>query len=171
MRLTNPIREAFVKAVMDDVPRIDYREQAQTIIRRALLKAAPKVIQEGIAKHPEYFNTHYVSYSSLGGMQCYGVTGSLYNDSAVAALTDIVNLDEIDALIKKAEAQEEQRNDLEAKLRGVAFACTTRKALVDALPEFEKYLPTESSKGTNLPALANVVADFMQAGWPKEKAA
>ena len=38
------------------------------------------------------------------------------------------------------------------------------------LPEFAKYLPKAVAKTDNLPAVANLVADFVKAGWPKEQA-
>lgn len=47
-------------------------------------------------------------------------------------------------------------------------ACTTRKQAAEVLPEFEKYLPEDEPKALRtLPALANVAADFVKAGWPK----
>jgi hypothetical protein len=50
----------------------------------------------------------------------------------------------------------------------VAEGASTRKALVAALPEFEKYLPAEvEAPVRSLPAIANVVAEFTKAGWPK----
>jgi hypothetical protein len=47
---------------------------------------------------------------------------------------------------------------------------STRKALVDLLPEFEKYLPADEAKAiASLPAVANVLSDFVKAGWPKNQ--
>lgn len=37
------------------------------------------------------------------------------------------------------------------------------------MPEAEKYLPKEAKSSTNVPAVANVVADLVKAGWPKGK--
>ena len=40
------------------------------------------------------------------------------------------------------------------------------------LPEFEKYLPADEQKALrSVPVVANLVADFTKAGWPKDKAA
>lgn len=58
--------------------------------------------------------------------------------------------------------------NLQTRLKGVAYACTTRKQLEEALPEFSSYLPEEEAKAAkNLPAVANVLSDFVKAGWPK----
>jgi hypothetical protein len=54
-------------------------------------------------------------------------------------------------------------------LKSVAYACTTRKQLEEALPEFSNYLPEEEAKAArDLPVVVNVVADFVKAGWPKK---
>ena len=46
-----------------------------------------------------------------------------------------------------------------------------REALAAMLPEFEKYLPSETpALDRTVPAVANVVTDFMRAGWPKGQA-
>ena len=61
--------------------------------------------------------------------------------------------------------------ELETKLMAAANSCTTRKALVELLPEFEKYLPADQAAACKtLPAVANIMADFVKAGWPKDEA-
>lgn len=66
--------------------------------------------------------------------------------------------------------QKKKRQELESRLRSVAYSCSTLKQLNAALPEFEKYMPSDKEAlAQNLPALANVVADFIAAGWPKDK--
>ena len=69
-------------------------------------------------------------------------------------------------VIAEAYAQQEaSREELELKLKGVVNGCNTLKQLKEALPEFEKYMPAESEPPSkNLPALANIVADFQAAG-------
>jgi len=76
----------------------------------------------------------------------------------------------LEALKEKKEAQDKMHRDLEAKLMAAANSCTTRKALVDLLPEFEKYLPAGQAEACKtLPAVANIMADFVKAGWPAGK--
>lgn len=74
----------------------------------------------------------------------------------------------VEELEKQNDEQHDSRNNLETKLQAVAESCTTRKALLNALPEFEKYLPADDAAACrSLPVVANVVSDFMKAGWPK----
>jgi hypothetical protein len=78
----------------------------------------------------------------------------------------------VDELKIKRSLQEKARADLRSKLKSVAYSVSTRKALVAALPEFEKYLPADEAKAVRtLPVVQNVVADFVKAGWPARKGA
>ena len=63
---------------------------------------------------------------------------------------------------------EKTRRELELQLNGVIRSCTTLKSLLKALPEFEKYMPTDADAPTSrmTPVIANVVSDFVKAGWP-----
>lgn len=71
---------------------------------------------------------------------------------------------------KPTDEQVAQRAKLESNLRATACSVTTREALVKLLPEFEKYLPAaDAPQDRTVPALANLVADFVAAGWPKGK--
>ena len=67
---------------------------------------------------------------------------------------------------QRAEARRARR-ELKDKLHVVVAGCNTRKQLVEALPEFEKYAPQETAKLAGLPAVSGVVADLVAAGWPK----
>lgn len=44
MRLTNYDREAFVSSALDDVPSVDYDEQAQTLWKAFVRNTLPLVI-------------------------------------------------------------------------------------------------------------------------------
>ncbi len=165
MKLTKTIREAFVRSVMNDVPKIDYNEQALAVVTKAFFDAAPPEIQaiittNGVAKN--WLNTSY--YSCPRGLSSVTVFRSQLR---------IEKLDpsfqrKLDELASAAAAQETARYELSQKLSAAALSVTTRKALVTLLPEFEKYLPAdEQAACRTLPAVANVMADFVKAGWPK----
>ena len=49
---------------------------------------------------------------------------------------------------------------------------TRYEQALEILPEFAKYLPQERDGKVirSMPVIANLVADLMQAGWPKDKA-
>jgi hypothetical protein len=77
---------------------------------------------------------------------------------------------QVEGLLTALAHQVERINALRTKLSATADAVSTRKALIDLLPEFEKYLPADESKAVaSLPAVANVLSDFVKAGWPKNQ--
>lgn len=166
MKLTNYHRDAFVLSVMDDVPQEDYQEQYRAaVLADAAAQLPPKV--RAVWDNAEL--RHYLKVSTV-----YPVTGagsvmipsgdSDFDLSSKAKETcqNLANL---------TKAQYLHRKELERKLKSIAKSCSTRKALATALPEFEKYLPAETETTRNLPVIANVVTDFIKAGWPKGKTA
>lgn len=160
MRLTNTLRDAFVRAAMQDVPSVDYQEQMQKLITDdAVAQLPPKVraiYQDPNLRH--FVNTTYAYRYGSVSIPCSS-DGYKPTDATSAAYK---KLDEA------KDAQSARRNELERKLKSCALACSTRKALADMLPEFEKYLPAdEAAACRTLPVVANVVSDFVRAGWPK----
>ena len=164
MRLTNLIRDSFVAAAMQDVPKVDYEKQIIALYHRAMLDAMPPELVGLYEKHKDWFNH---SYKHVHGVNTSFRVVSPENTSI--PLTP-ERTRELGVLLEAHKQQRQTRNDLQAKLHGVAYGVTTRKALVEALPEFEKYLPKEEDKPSrSLPAIANLVADFTKAGWPKQQ--
>lgn len=159
MRLTKNMRTAFVRAVMDDVPQVDYDEQIRKAAKDGALALMPPDVLKAYKKHPEFFDTvgrHIgnVGYYYLpipGGMELQQVT-----------------FKEITRLYDLKAAQNRSMNELKQKIEAAANACTTLKGLKDLLPEFVKYMPAdEPAACRTLPVVQNVVADFVKAGWPK----
>lgn len=166
MRLTKTHREAFVRAAMNDVPKIDYREKIQEVIQKHLENIAPPAIIKAY-KDPKtkgYFRPDWMQTTRWNNDHFYLIPiGYAGHPPSV-----IEKINELKALLGK---QEDEMNGLEKKLKGAIAAFSTRKAAAAAMPEFEKYLPEECEPTTkNLPALANLVADLIAAGWPKQKA-
>lgn len=165
MKLTNYLRKAFVSAVMQDVPVQDFDEQID------------KVLVEAVAKElPEKLRAAWLDPL----LRCYFDTRSFYvhDDFYVHIPAPLYSYDESnefcyrikDALRPLAEQRAEARRarrELEDKLHAVVAGCNTRKQLIEALPEFEKYAPQEPAKLAGLPAVSGVVADLVAAGWPK----
>lgn len=162
MKLTKNLREAFVRAVMADVPRIDYREQMQKVATAAAVSMLPVPVAVAYKQFPDYIESRNVW------------AGSLY--FSVPAAGNVVFPPEVEEELSRLgalnDAQDESRSALRTKLTAAANSVTTRKALANLLPEFEKYLPADDRTATlNLPAVTNVVADFVKAGWPKGQVA
>lgn len=167
MNLNKYDRDAFVAAVMDDVPMVDYKEIANTKAVAAVVALLPKEVQAVYKKFPGYLDNNSVhmphEFSNLwmprplDGFKCLQNNAELW--------------EELKQLAVKAKTQEEARDTLSAKLRGAIESCRTLKQAQERLPEFAKYLPADrdGSSITTLP-VANIVADLTSAGWPKSKA-
>lgn len=168
MRLTNFLRDAFVRAAMQDVPKIDYQGQAEKLARDA--------IKAKFAK--DFPDMDYAKAGATGWFRgdSIALPYNINNISANPAKGyDMLKSDtklwvKLEELSKLKQEQAAAHAALESKLQAVAYACTTRKQLQEALPEFETYLPAEEAKvAKNLPAVANVLSDFVKAGWPKNQ--
>lgn len=171
MRLTNTLRQAFVSAAMQDVPSVDYREQIQSIIQKATKDLLPEKVKAALTDPESSAWLRYGTYHvRQDGINVSVAVPSQSNYGYEGKDLPATTLSEVNKLTKLWAEQKKVREKLQTKLQGVAASCTTRQALLEMLPEFEKYLPADeaAAKKTNLPALANVVTDFVKAGWPKQ---
>ena len=161
MRLTQTLRKAFINAVMNDVPTIDYRRDIQKYLYDECLKAMPADVRKAYKNHPNWFSPNGINIGNVGYFYLPVPDGFKFNTDVVAHAEQIR---------KNWDAQTRMLNDLRKKLIGAVTACNTDKALRELLPEFEKYVPVNEKPVTqNLPAIANVVSAFAQAGWPKDQ--
>lgn len=168
MRLTKIHRQAFVNAVMQDVPKVDYSQQFRDRVWEDMIESAPPKLAEVLkdkslahyALHPYHSAT-----SSWTGVYCYDIapvqTYKEYMPSEKA-------VKELRRICELAEKQRRERDEMQAKIAAAIEGCSTRKDALKAMPEFEKYLPAEEPPKTkNLPAVANLAADLIKMGWPK----
>jgi hypothetical protein len=165
MKLTKYDRQAFVKAVMADIPQIDYREQARKLIYEDSIEQLPKNLQEPARDPKSKDLIHNSTYYIPEFANSFFVFGHRY--SSFKPSTKIAKkLEELEALHAEQQAK---LNAVEGKLTASIEACTTLKTAKERLPEFEKYLPIDRTpeKGAYLPAVANLVADLSTLGWPK----
>lgn len=167
MRLTNFLRDAFINAAMQDVPKIQYQEQAEKIARDFLkaefTRVFPKIDMNGEA-HAWLEKCSVKMPHSLNNIYGVSPTWQYIQEKSPEVWAQLEN---ISTLYREQAAK---RSTLKDRLSAVAYACTTRKQLLEALPEFEAYLPAEEAKAAkNLPAVANVLSDFVKAGWPKNQ--
>lgn len=160
--LTKYMREVFVEAAMRDVPTVDYREQYTKLYVASAVGRAPKEVQT-LWNDP---NTR--GWLEKRTVHEYGF--AMYMPTVDWSTPEVPTAEDGKVLAKIAalnKAQDEVLKNLRTKLEGVAAACTTIKALREALPEFVKYAPEDTPKAVrSLPVVQNVVADFVKAGWP-----
>jgi hypothetical protein len=153
MRLNTYQKEAIVRAVMADVPLADdstIQDEAQAAIVKAMSPAVRKLYRE----NPKALRTEHVS--------------DIFDRSSRSLIVGDADVSQTLAPWREAI---EKRDEARRKLKSVVNGCSTLKQLKTALPEFAKYMPTEEKPTANLPALANLAADFVKLGWPKGKSA
>ena len=156
MKLTNYHRDAFIHAVMNDVPKIT-KEEVQPKVQEALVKAMSPEARKLYREAPKALTSDY-SFDLTTDRCCVSfVVGDADKDTVLAPFFEAV---------KKHEAVKDS-------LRATIYSCSTLKQAKDRLPEFEKYLPSEAGSlpaSANLPVVANLVADLTNLGWPKKGA-
>ena len=165
MKLTISDRDAFVLAVMNDVPKINYNEQAHKLIKGHAYSIMPAKIKAVFddKKLIGYLTTPYFYVSKDIDSICLPGTYDYRMDQKTT-----------DAVFKLGTLNKEQKEKykkLKEQVMGVIKSCNTLKQAMERLPEFAEYLPKDRD-GTgvsNLPAISNTVAELVQAGWPKNK--
>ena len=155
MRLNKWDKQAIVRAILADVPKIDKRkrkEELQATIVKAMSPEARKLYKNC----PEALRTYHMG--SLIDDGNWNSREIIIGDVKEAVITE---------LKKPYEEEDKKYSAVACSLKCAIEACTSLKQLNDRLPEFKKYFPTEEKPVANLPALANVVADLSKLGWPK----
>jgi phosphoglycolate phosphatase-like HAD superfamily hydrolase len=166
MRLTNYRRDAFVSAVMADVPCINYQEQAEKLITDDAYNQMPAEVK---AVFDNKLTTHWLH------TKFYYFRSMVFSSVAFKAPENYEPTPETrEKLVALNEAKAKQQathNDLKNKLVAAIYSVTTVKAARELLPEFLDYLPDEEKPTKNLPAVANLLDDLKAAGFPKGKKA
>ncbi|CAB5151251.1 hypothetical protein UFOVP148_31 [uncultured Caudovirales phage] len=169
MQLMNYMRDAFISAVMQDVPSVNHTEEIRKLVNQDLINQLPPDVKK-VWNNPDLRAYVCSTYSSFGTSKISVAHPTNEPDRwnrPNPKLTDKAQ-EQLTKLDTEQVSQTKLRRELEAKIKAVAYACNTRKQLADALPEFQKYLPEDREKAMRaLPVVANVVTDFVKAGWPK----
>lgn len=172
MKLTNYMRDAFINAVMADTPSVDLKAIEEKVHKIAIddaLSRAPTQVKAMWAdnKLRPWMNTFYLGFSKRTH-GAYFSSVCVPCDSPAGAELSPKALSQVQGLGAQRDQAEKKRLELHDMLRRAAYGCSTRKQLAEALPEFEKYLPADEGKALrSLPVVANVVSEFVKAGWPK----
>ena len=167
-KFTNSQRDAFVRSVMSETPRIDYDDILRKRMQEIFIERADKKLV-AVYKDEKLREFLYTRYVSIPGAQYF--SGAFYlaeDDFKFNSLSKDQQI-EIQQLLAKWKDQEDSRDALRRKLRGVIYSYTSIKKAHDDLPEFKKYLPDYSKpeKAEFLPpAINDLVTDLVKAGWP-----
>lgn len=164
MRLNTTHKKAFVNAVMADVPQVDYNDQ----IRQYVFIAARQLMPDSI--RTIWDDKDLRGWLRMDNTIMGGVSVVYPAQKAGPRLDRNTAVDDhIRRLAALNEEQHQRRQRLQAHLEASIVNIRTSDALKTAFPEFEKYIPAEEASSRNLPALANLVSEFVQAGWPKDR--
>lgn len=176
MRLTNSIKQAFVQAVLDDVPTTDYQELLRNLIMQDAIARLPESVRViAVDKKQAHFVTdHYYRISANkddGYESYYGL--SVYIKMPTSEYIESYAIQERKREYITAHlAQEKMLDELREKLRNAINAVSTVKKAKELMPEFAKYLPVELEQSSNLPStiFANLLNELVCAGFPKAEA-
>lgn len=157
MRLNTYTKSSIIRAIMNDVPQPD-KEKRRADLQAALVKAMSPEARKLYNRTPSALRTYHFGDIIYTG--AYASRELVIGD---------VNNEKLAELTKPYEAEDEARRDAKSKITHIVEGCSTLKQLQTLLPEFTRYMPTESAPTKNLPAVANVVADLSKLGWPKDK--
>lgn len=162
MRLSKAIKDQIVRAIMADVPNVDYRQQARCLIREYNIGRLPKEVRALIGtKNEPFIRTNYQSFAGafqLGSFQVFWTNEGDLNIDCKETSRKLI------ALCEKHNQQASERKQLKAKLEATLINISTLKRAIEVLPEFEKYFPSEKAPTPNLPATKELVDSFRNAG-------
>ena len=148
MKLDKYTKQAIVRQILDDVPKPD-EQTVKEQIQKALYKGMSPACKRLYDQKPHALSEVYVD-------QAHGLDNHAYVKRGDA---------DVDAILKPFRKAADELYALKTELRLAIEACNTRKQFVDRFPEFIKYAPPEAGKTPNLPAVANLVANLVKAGW------
>lgn len=171
IRLDHWAKQAIVNAIMNDVPHVNYAEQQSALLTEwAVSRMPPKV-------HAIWTDENLRHYVKLERFKegLMGPHGEEYVSAGYIPMPEDQHktlpaelLHKLVELKHLSDEQSERRRELKEKVRGLINGCSSTKQVRDTCPEFEKYLPKGENSTPNLPLVANVVAELMKEGWPKE---
>lgn len=153
MRLDKYTKKAIHRAIMADVPKLFTNDEAaKQEIQEALVKAMSPLARKLYKQNPAALaKRHFSSWD-------YGFRSSV----------DLIVGDaDSAAVLKPYKDAHDRRSSVGERIESVIEGCSTLKQLKALLPEFEKYMPSETAPSKNLPAVANIVSDLTKLGWPK----
>lgn len=166
MRLIKSQKEAFVRAVIQDIPVIDFNQQCREIMEKSLKKIIPKHVQDFAAKNPGWIKLGYYSTPSSFSNFAFIMPDSHRNEYSIVRDKDNEAWQKLVELGNLEQEQKQKIKQVERQLQCVIDSCTTLKQALEQLPEFKKYLPSEEPS-KNLPA-ANIVSELNALGFPKK---
>lgn len=165
MNLTKTDKSAFVRAVMADVPHVDYNEEARKLVEGWDLEAMPEKVKNVYA---DPALRHYVKESHR--LRMPGCLSNLWTVTDLEGALSEDRKSELAVLSAKLREQDEKLATVEDRMEGLIASFRTLKKAKESLPEeLHKYLPADrdATGVTNLPTVCSPVDLLKAMGWPK----
>jgi hypothetical protein len=164
MNLTKYDKAAFVRAVMGDVPRVDYDAELAALVAAWDVADMPEKVRE---LYQDEKLRRYVARDFR--------LRTPFNLCDVCTVVDLNPLEgarkeAFEAMIAKSQEQRDQRTAARHQLESLIAPFRTLAAAKKGLPEeLHKYLPADRSATgvANLPAVSSPVDLLKAMGWPK----
>jgi len=153
-RLTNTIRDAFIKAVMADVPSVDYQAIVNDRVNAAQAARFPLGADAFYQLAKAGWLRSTSGFVATGWVKYFGPD-----------LSPLPDTSDLDASMRQQSAA---RDDVRRQVRALAYSHTTLEKLREAAPELAKYLPVPSSTKVDrtVPVVqVDVVGVLRAAGW------
>lgn len=174
MRLTNQMRDDFVKAVMSKVRRRQKwsREACVEEINKRFAAVLADDIKEFMKKHPNLVSREskclpdWLIYTSNEGYRRWSYASVVVDQK----IEDII-IEDLKKNYELWQKEEERRKEMAGRLRQVAFSVTTNTDLAAALPDLVKFVPKDEPKVKKQLPVANsqLFKDLKSLGLEVEK--
>ena len=161
MRLTKTFKNAFITAVMDDIPMQD-KDKLSKELQEILAAHMPHEVHSVYCLCPEWLDEQTVFCYDGGGWRNNITLRYFWPEYNENTLPQEAR-DFIIAVKESHQKRTQFHNDLKNTVSGIS----TLKRLQDVFPELIRYMPTEETKTKGLPVCANLMADAVKLGWPK----
>lgn len=171
-RLVNEQRNTLRRAILADVPKVDYEEKIRArALKLAVFElpaAAKRIWEDPATRGLLKTNSCYFGYDNHRRQYAASVSLPGFVESHKAILED----EEIIGLVAASNTQADLRAKLDAELRNNLVSVNTHDAFAERWPELVKYLPDGSeAKVANLPATTQLLDDLKAAGLELDTAA
>ncbi|WP_404989334.1 Nmad5 family putative nucleotide modification protein [Caballeronia sp. LZ003] len=158
-----------MRAVLDDVPNVDYHEAARVAVQKWAIDHLPPKLKAVYKEHSHWFKTDYL-WQLPRPLSRVSVVSFDDEETIKHMKADSAFWESIEKMARDADAQIKARDALQSKIRAVIYSCNTVEQAHDRLPEFASYLKaTTPAQDRSVPVVANLVSDLVAAGWPKGK--
>lgn len=130
MRLTNQMRARIVDMIMWDIPKIDYNDQIERLVREAAINELPEPIKQCVEVHPEYIKD---GFSYVPGF------GTVCTKNVRFELKD-ARLKEIQPIVKAYRDHKGSLQGIRTELVALFDSSNTVEQALKRTPEFKKYI-------------------------------